>query len=376
MSMTSKNNIKWLQKARYKRLNTKISDKTQLLKDSNLLLLNSNIDINDLEKSDLSSYEISIIEKWYETKISGYQCMCAIFNYRHNKKIDIHEYMSQSSQISYHHLITTAHTNPGKINFQTNKPLEILSSSINFPLNCYSIASNHIYHNLFSKLPKIILKDIFIILREKSNEKKIDCLNVEQINLAIKQMKIDSNERKLYQNNQNDKENLIKLINSQKTQENDEVLDRFHENNEEEALKIQIIVELLRFHIKSIQNTSKLSKNVSESSKSVKSIDFSSFSSTIALKNDMNVDITCLKTHLITPLAKVQENSSLLTMDALEASNVVLKPYLKQLSCLKNVLSSQLDELQDNKAYLALGISKHSSEKDVKKVSVYIDPTV
>ncbi len=51
----------------------------------------------------------------------------------------------------------------------------------------------------------------------------------------------------------------------------------------------------------------------------------------------------------------------------LEASNVRLKPYLKQLNALKAHLAAQLRELDDSRAFIALGISKEASEAVIKK---------
>jgi hypothetical protein len=51
----------------------------------------------------------------------------------------------------------------------------------------------------------------------------------------------------------------------------------------------------------------------------------------------------------------------------LEESNVRLKPYLKQLNALKASLSTQLRELEDSRAFIALGISKEASEAMIKK---------
>ena len=51
----------------------------------------------------------------------------------------------------------------------------------------------------------------------------------------------------------------------------------------------------------------------------------------------------------------------------LEESNIRLKPYLKQLNALKASLSTQLRELEDSRAFIALGISKEASEAMIKK---------
>ena len=51
----------------------------------------------------------------------------------------------------------------------------------------------------------------------------------------------------------------------------------------------------------------------------------------------------------------------------LEESNIRLKPYLRQLNALKASLSTQLRELEDSRAFIALGISKEATEAMIKK---------
>ena len=52
---------------------------------------------------------------------------------------------------------------------------------------------------------------------------------------------------------------------------------------------------------------------------------------------------------------------------SLEELNSRMKPYLRQLTALKANLAIQLRELEDSKAFIALGISKEATEAMIRK---------
>lgn len=54
-------------------------------------------------------------------------------------------------------------------------------------------------------------------------------------------------------------------------------------------------------------------------------------------------------------LPSIQQQALLAPSEELEQFNLIMKPYLKQLSSMKYALSAQLKELQDSRAYFALG---------------------
>ena len=67
------------------------------------------------------------------------------------------------------------------------------------------------------------------------------------------------------------------------------------------------------------------------------------------------------------PMAQVSKQAEAQDPVQLEAANTRLKPYLKQLNALKAHLTTQLRELEDSRAFIALGISKEASEAVIKK---------
>jgi hypothetical protein len=71
---------------------------------------------------------------------------------------------------------------------------------------------------------------------------------------------------------------------------------------------------------------------------------------------EMKLNPEVLTSHLDLSSKRVAEQVIELTSDELELRNNLLKPYIKQLSTLKASLASQLKELEDTKAYIALGM--------------------
>lgn len=74
-----------------------------------------------------------------------------------------------------------------------------------------------------------------------------------------------------------------------------------------------------------------------------------------------------LERHLVMPMEAVVEEAERLSPGVLEASNSLLKPYIKQLSALKAALTTQMKELEDSRAYISLGVAKDASENAIKK---------
>lgn len=80
-----------------------------------------------------------------------------------------------------------------------------------------------------------------------------------------------------------------------------------------------------------------------------------------------HIDVDTIEQHLDSTLKSVEEMAEAQDPLALEASNIRLKPYLKQLNALKASLSTQLRELEDSRAFISLGISKEATEAMIKK---------
>ena len=101
-----------------------------------------------------------------------------------------------------------------------------------------------------------------------------------------------------------------------------------------------------------------------------------------------SADLPLLQETLRLPLSTIQQAAATSSSDDLEQFNIAMKPYLKQvrhhiqcdhnlvrpdlsllgqLSSLKSLLSGQLKEMQDSRAYFSLGLTKDASEEEIKK---------
>lgn len=357
---------KYLQAARFRRLNLIVQSKALDLSESESgdyqTLFDPSIRLQDMQQSGLSSYEMKIITDWYDNQLTGHQSMVAIMNHRFHQQI--------SSQT------TPSVTTP----YKNIKPIDLLSLSLSFPMNYSTFMTKSIYMNVFAKTPKQVVKEALEMVREKSCEKSLRSLSIEQLNLALKQIRLDS--LKMYSRN-HDKENVPVTDSPSKSHSSNNDAERKAEtvsdtsSKEDEELKVQVLIELIRLFLKSdLSKTSPLSQNSSKSSPKhpwdwTTADVYESLSSpsvTVSSTVSFHMDTAVLETHLTTPLPTVQEQSINLSLEDLESSNTVFKPYLRHLANLKGILAVQLKDLEDSKAYLALGVSQDSNESTLKKV--------
>lgn len=172
-------NQAWLRKASMKRLNTLVIDKKEVI--GHKLAFCSNIDVEDLEPSGLSDAEKFQIHRWFEGHQSGRQCMLALLEC-HMKEISEKKEKSTSATNKAAHMSCGA---PGQV-----AEFNILSKSIDLPEN-FLCDSGFMCEAVFSKPPNTVLKEALQILSQYAMEKSSTALTVEQINLSLKQMRID-----------------------------------------------------------------------------------------------------------------------------------------------------------------------------------------
>jgi len=67
------------------------------------------------------------------------------------------------------------------------------------------------------------------------------------------------------------------------------------------------------------------------------------------------------------PLGDVLLRARAASSEELELFNAAMKPYLRQLAGLKALLAARLRDIQDSRAYLALGLSKDASEEAIRQ---------
>lgn len=236
-----------------------------------------------------------------------------------------------------------------------------------------------LFDAIFSKTPSSVLKEALKLLATKAVEKSSP-LNTEQINLALHQIKVDhinldsnkgnNNKTKnkldeIIQNNENESTNCNTINDNDdihKNEDNNNNNEKVEENNKKcdedmetrakhasETFRTQILTELIRMHISGLGNINndKVDKN-----------------------NDIEpipIRQSVLETELDTPIPIVIEQAQKLSVPELEASNNTLKPYIRQLTLLKASLTSQFKELEDSRAFIALGLNKNASDAAIKK---------
>ena len=115
-----------------------------------------------------------------------------------------------------------------------------------------------------------------------------------------------------------------------------------------EHFRLQVVAELIRMHVAAVNKAC---------------ADPAAGTPTPAVV----IDADTIEAHLDLPLQSVAEQAEAADPGELEVHNLRLKPYLKQLNALKAALTAQLRELEESRAFIALGISKEASEAMIKK---------
>lgn len=276
------------------------------------------------------------------------------------------------------------------------KPLELIRSMIHLP-NEFLCDSGYIYSTIFQRPPTTVVREALQMVVQKAYEKSPSSLGVEQINLAIKQLRIDNLQIDMKSVNEMDSFGVIAI---------DDTTDDDPSSSssasatppppaalgsaEEEFFRLQIMIELIRMHIVSTNkrnderaaqlaavdhdddlddpqcsSTFDLATSNAAAAALGSSIDESLLDK--APGSHSKLDIRAIESHLRTSMQEVLENAEKMSPDDLEGANASLKPYLKQLSGLKASLTMQLKDLQDSRAFLALGLSSDATDDDIKK---------
>lgn len=388
-----------------------------------LTFANEGGDFTMLSTSGLSDPEKLHLDNWKQGRCSGRQAMLAILE---SKRIE-EDSKGGSSDSS------TAIAALGTV-VKRAEEFALLSKSINLPEE-FLCDSGLLYELVFSRPPSAVLREGLQMLATVALEKCSSALNVEQINLALKQMKIRSlqsqknvsgndsknrpdeetdkseNESEMNTKNDdnsgdNDNDNDNKGAGATTTTDNNTILNSSAVSKKQQSLqaaetfRLQILTELIRMHIISLHESK--SKSISDQVESIESnVTYESDSSLIINDSDdeesgfrkfkeglkrgdsvggaknkgrgssvsatSRAQFSDIESTLNIPLQSVVGHAESMPIDDLEASNTLLKPYIKQLAGLKALLSVQLKDLEDSKAYLALGISKNSSDSAIKK---------
>lgn len=332
----------YLKRAALNRLNARLMNKKEQLQAP---FRANSIDIADLEPSTLSYIDKYHINRWLQGIESGRACMLAIIDNRQQLAADSNDnVMDHATSLD---------------EISSNLQLSLLTASVSLP-DDFLCNNNYIYQQIFSKPPATVIREALELLKEKAHEQSIENLDCEQINMAIKQIRII---------NLTKATSVPSMDNSQdyENQKNSANSSRFHNKDvshtakvsanlrhvKDEELRLQIIIELIHLHI--------ASTNPDDDG------DFNSDPSSPTLPGKILVDDIHL--HLQTPLDHQEEKALTMSPEMLEKSNTLLKPYISQLAVLRSNLQSRVKELEENAAFFSLGLDRgcRSSDAQIKK---------
>lgn len=141
------------------------------------------------------------------------------------------------------------------------QPNEILRSLLYLPKN-FLCDEGYLFETIFNRSPAIVISEALQLLLSKCHEKDASSLGEDQINLAIKQLRLDflcQSDEKLVLSSEIDK-NLHSDITLSHSQINQDENKQVSNNNlpkhftndptsQDELFRIQILIELIRLHI-------------------------------------------------------------------------------------------------------------------------------
>ena len=340
--------MSYLKRAALSRLNARLVNKKEELACG---LRKFTIHVEDLESSTLSDVEKHHVSRWSQGTESGRMCLLALLDHRRAMQA-----VSGSDATEEKHGVGEGAS--GGVEFA------LLSSSINLPEE-FLCNSSYLYQRVFSKPPVAVIREALELLKEKAHEQSIESLDVDQINMALKQIRVDNLAQAAVAWEKADNEE----ISEDADQEN-----RGRGNSEEatplthtarvksrlrrvrdEELRLQIIVELIRQHI--------LATNPVDPSGSPIEVRLPRLPENIAVAE--------LHSHLAVPLEKQEKRALTMPPDALERSNLLLKPYIHQLAALRSTLQAQLRELEENAAFFSLGLDNGCNASDAQIKRAY-----
>jgi hypothetical protein len=136
----------------------------------------ADITADDLESSGLSPAEKYHLCKWTEGLESGRHCMLALLDSRLKERN-----LSNDTKLP---TLTSGSS-------QRSMELTMLSSTISLP-DDFLCDSGYLYDKVFSKPPGAVVKEALELLADKAMEKNSSTLRIDQINLALKQLRVQN----------------------------------------------------------------------------------------------------------------------------------------------------------------------------------------
>eukprot|EP00981_Chlorochromonas_danica_P003999 scaffold760_cov178-Ochromonas_danica.AAC.1 len=335
---------KWLREASMRRLSHLVRNKTEIFDSAQKLKL-SLTSFDHLEESGLHPFEVHQLHDWVQGRISGRQCMLALLDHTHCHRMPSSTESSQANQLDHEGLDL----------------LNIIRFMLALPQS-FLCDSGYLYEEIFSKPPSQVIKEAVQILVRKAEEANSSSLGLQQINLALKQIKLDALCRGHGQDPASDEEDEDDMRESDtptprtssKSKPSSSTSPPSEVSSEERVLAANILIELIRIHI---------IRSCSQSP----SIENNGIDRNNKTKPQEELNHAGIMHLLACSLPSLQSNLLKLSPEELEAQNDLLKPYLRYLHTIKTQVSTYLQRILHNKAYLILGISTDADEETVKK---------
>ena len=187
--LTTLANKRWLREASMKRLNMLIKNKKETIGDD---FLCADISADDLESSGLSAIDRFHLNKWADGLESGRHCMLALLENRASVEND---------------QMKNANGKGLFVGSLQQRPLEMtmLSATISLPEE-FLCDSGYLYESIFSRAPGAVVREAMQLLAAKAFEKSSATLRIDQINLALKQLRVEKMTANVTSTNTSEKE--------------------------------------------------------------------------------------------------------------------------------------------------------------------------
>jgi len=333
----------YLKRAALQRLNARLVNKKSELEGS--LLRTKTFDLGELEPSTLTALDRYHISRWSQGLESGRACMLAVLDHRLRRAANEGE-----------------NVNTGNVEGKSDIELSLLCASVNLPDDFLS-DNGYLFTRIFSKAPAQVIREALEMLKDKAQEQSIDELDCDQINMAIKQIRIDIFAKAVADGNaaaaaadaadgqqENAPNSSASVADTAAKAKAKQQLVR------DEELRLQVLVELIRLHI--------AATNPAESQRSADEAQ-------AGFLPEVHILVDDLSRHLSTPLDGLEAKALGMEPSDLERSNVLLKPYITQLAGLRATLQQQLKALEENAAFYSLGLDRGAASSDAQIKRAY-----
>eukprot|EP01033_Poteriospumella_lacustris_P017160 gene17160-12275_t len=255
------------------------------------------------------------------------------------------------------------------------KPLDVVQALLNLPEE-FLCDHGYLFEKVFSRPPATVVKEAVQIIVKKAEEQNSSSLGLQQINLALKQLRLDA----ICSANPIVEPVAVAAAATSddaptgevdETKDHEAAADTIDDHVRQQiVLRVKIITELLRIHIKTMakrKTAAALHLAGKKPPTTTAAHRFNAFHNNDSDRLDDDeddattdaaaFDLRKLREFVSTPVQEVHAQAMQSPAESLEQTNTVLKPYLRRLSSLKMLLTTQLNELRDSKAFLSLGLS-------------------